>query len=147
MVRVWKTASLTFWSPNFRRKSFAAKVSLQGYHKKLDILYIYTSHQQLIDILINIIIFVQLYYISICAHYYSFGALRWGPIPPLAMPRTLRVEYAQGSCRRHLKNSIILQRQVSFAKPFGAIAVLVWFMVEVWFDRCRDDVTQACMVG
>ena len=20
-------------------------------------------------------------------------------------------------------------------------------MVEVWFDRCRDDVTQACMAG
>jgi len=43
------------------------------------------------------------------------------------MPRTLRVEYAQGICRRHLKNSIILQRHESFAKPFGPKAVLVWF--------------------
>ena len=90
---------------------------------------------------------MKLYKVYASRRNYSFEALRWGPIPPLAMPRTLRVEYAQGSCRRHLKNSIILQRQVSFAKPFGAIAVLVWFMVEVWFDRCRDDVTQACMVG
>jgi len=63
------------------------------------------------------------------------------------MPRTLRVEYAQGICRRHLKNSIILQRHVSFAKSFGPNAVLVWFTVEVWSDRCRANVTQACTAG
>ena len=65
----------------------------------------------------------------------------------LAMPRTLRVEYAQGICRRHLKNSIILQRHESFVKSFGTNVVLVWFVVEVWFDRCREEVTQACMAG